>query len=100
MKSRKAVTKSGDKGILKTVDRPFPYIVILGCAVLLILIGSYLMMNDIKASGFTTAGKYGTVFANSGISGFTTLLIGILLGIWPVIILLKIRKARRTDDNT
>lgn len=97
MKSRKTVTKSGDSDIPETVDRPFPYIVVLGCSIILILIGSYLMINDIKAGGFTTVGKYGTKSSNSVISGFTTLLIGILLGIWPVIILVKIRKARRKE---
>lgn len=43
-------------------------------------------------------GKYGSLSSKSSISGPTTFVIGIMLGIWPTIALVNIWKARKTHD--
>lgn len=82
-----------------TIDRPFPYIILLICSVLLILAGLYLTVSDGLATGFATRNKYGTINSSQSLSGPWTMVIGIGLGVLPVWSLLKIRKARKRQQK-
>lgn len=95
-KNKAAATK--DNG--PTIDRPFPYIILLICSVLLILAGLYLTVSDGLATGFATINKSGTISSSQSLSGPWTMAIGIGLAVVPVWSLLKIRKAMRQQQKT
>jgi|JI10StandDraft_1071094.scaffolds.fasta_scaffold62827_4 hypothetical protein len=99
MKANRKNEDAAAKDAGPTIDRPFPYIILLICSVLLILAGLYLTISDGLATGFTTINKSGTINSSQSLSGPWTMAIGIGLGVVPVWSLLKIRKARKQQQK-
>lgn len=99
MKTSRKNKAAAAKDTGPTIDRPFPYIILLICSVLLILAGLYLTVSDGLATGFATINRSGTISSSQSLSGPWTMAIGIGLGVLPVWSLLKIRKARKQQQN-
>jgi hypothetical protein len=73
--------------------RPFPLYVMLCCGVIVILIGVYLLFSNNSAQGVTIQGKLGTGGGRPiSVSGSGTILIGVLISLFPAFQLIKRKK--------
>jgi len=84
-----------DKGNGYPEYDPFLLYGILICSVLISGMGIYLIISNRIANGIIYGGRYGVSVQKTSISGISTLIIGVLVSVFPIYQLIKINKRKK-----